>query len=99
MTHVERLQQIILELYGLDSEHVETVPITETFEGETIWHGIVDVFRLHGHPQAQHAYAWSYKDKDETIKHAAVLGVPPIDSPQKAVQAAVMADGKKQHGL
>lgn len=98
MTHVERLQQAIRDLHGLDSEHVESVPITETFQGKTVWQGTVDVFRVRGHPQATHAYAWSYKAENGELRHVAVIGVPPIDSPQKAVQAAVVAEGKRRSG-
>jgi len=61
-----------------------------------VWEGDVKVFRVRGHPQATHAYAWTREDDDGTLHHVAVLGVPPIDSPQKAVQAAVMAHIEKQ---
>jgi hypothetical protein len=96
MKHVERLRQAIRDLHGLNGEHIESVPITETFQGKTVWQGIVDVFRVRGHPQATHAYAWSYKTENGTIKHVAVLGVPPINSAQDAVKAAVMAYIEKQ---
>jgi len=96
MKHVERLQQAIRDLHGLDSEHVESVPIHEVFQGKTVWQGTVDVFRVRGHPQATHAYAWSYEAENGELRHVAVLGVPPIDTPQKAVQAAVVADGRKR---
>ena len=96
MKHVERLQQAIRDLHGLDSEYIESVPITETFQGKTVWQGTVDVFRVRGHPEATHAYAWSYKTENGEIRHVAVLGVPPINSPQNAVQAAVMAHIEKQ---
>ena len=55
-------------------------------------------FRVRGHPQAQHAYAWSYKTEGGELRHVAVLGVPPIDSAEKAVKAAVMAHIEKQSG-
>lgn len=96
MNDPKRLQQAIRDLHGLSSEHVESVPVHEAFDGKTVWQGDVEVFRVRGHPQAQHAYAWTYKDDDGTLQHVAVLGVPPIDSPQKAVQAAVMAHIEKQ---
>jgi hypothetical protein len=99
MKHVERLRQAIRDLHGLDSEHVESVPVQEIFQGKTVWQGTVDVFRVRGHPQAQLAYAWTYEDDDGTLHHVAVLGVPPVNSAQDAVKAAVMAyiekEGKK----
>lgn len=91
-----RLQQAIRDLHGLDAEHVESVNVLETFEGKTVWEGEVEVFRVRGHPQATHAYAWTYTDDDGKLHHVAVLGVPPVDSPQNAVRAAVVAHVKKQ---
>ena len=32
------------------------VPITETFEGKTVWDGVVHVFQIHGHPKASKAF-------------------------------------------
>jgi hypothetical protein len=90
------LQRAILALHGLDSEHVESVEIVETFEGKTVWEGDVEVFRVRGHPKATHAYAWTYDGDDGKPRHLAVLGVPPIDSARDAVKAAVMAHIKKQ---
>jgi hypothetical protein len=96
MNDPKRLQRAIRDLHGLDSEHVESVPVHEIFQGETVWEGEVEVFRVHGHPEAQRAYAWTYQDDDGTPHHVAVLGVPPINSAQDAVKAAVMAHIEKQ---
>lgn len=96
MKHVERLQQAIRDLHGLEGEHVESVAVTETFQGKTVWQGTVDVFRVRGHPRAHFAYAWSYEAENGELRHVAVLGVPPINSAQDAVRAAVMAHIEKQ---
>jgi hypothetical protein len=96
MTHVERLQQAIRDLHGLDSEHVESVPVHETFQGKTVWQGTVDVFRVRGHPQAERAYAWSYEAENGEIRHVVALGVPPINSADDAVKASVMAHIEKR---
>ena len=95
MNAIERLQQAIRDLHGLESDFVRIEPVHETFQGKTVWEGDVKVFRVRGHPQAHYAYAWTREDADGTKHHVAVLGVPPIDSPQKAVQAAVMAHIEK----
>lgn len=71
------------------------MPITETFQGKTVWQGTVDVFRVRGHPEATHAYAWSYKTENGAIRHLAVLGVAPIDSPREAVRAAIAAPARE----
>jgi hypothetical protein len=93
---IDRLRKTIRDLHALESIHVQSAPVDETFQGKPVWQGVVEVFSVSGHPQAKFAYAWSYiGDKGET-RYTAVLGVPPIDSPQKAVQAAVMAHIEKQ---
>jgi hypothetical protein len=61
MTYTEELRDVIRRLHGVDSTHVESVPIKETFQGKTVWEGIVEVFELHGHPKASKLYAWAYE--------------------------------------
>ena len=34
-------------------------------------------------------------DKDERERFVAVLEIPPVESPETAVRASIMADGKK----
>lgn len=52
MNDVARLQRAIKELHGVDSTHLRSEPVLETFRGETVWDGDVDVFALEGHPEA-----------------------------------------------
>ena len=35
------LQQAILKLHGAKAEHMESVPVTERFQGQTVWDGVV----------------------------------------------------------
>jgi hypothetical protein len=39
---------------------VETVPVIERFQGQTVWEGEVGVFDLSGHPKASRGDAWAY---------------------------------------
>jgi hypothetical protein len=96
MNDPRRLQQAIRDLHGLEAVHVGSVLVVETFDGKPVWEGDVEVFRVRGHSQAEHAYAWTYEDDDGKLHHVAVLGVPPVDSPQNAVKAAVVAHIKRQ---
>jgi hypothetical protein len=96
MTETERLQKAIRDLHGLESEYVKSVPVREILQGKTVWEGDVRVFRVRGHPQARHAYVWSYIGEAGETRYLAVLGVPPINSAQDAVKAAVMAHIEKQ---
>jgi len=97
MTEIERLQKAIRDLHGCNSKHVRSVPVHESFEGKTIWQGVVEVFELENHSQAKIAYAWSYKGDDGKLHYVAVLGVSPINSPNDAVKAYVVADYQKKH--
>lgn len=93
----EALQEAIRNLHGCGSRFVESVPVTETFNGETVWAGAVQVFDLIDHPTAQRAYAWSHAvDGSENRRFVVVLHAGPIDSPQKAVQAAITNEYRRE---
>ena len=53
MTYIEELRDVIRRLHGVESSHVESVPVKETFQGKTVWEGIVEVFELKDHPKAE----------------------------------------------
>lgn len=90
MDYLEELRDAIHRLHGLESEYVETVEVVEEFEGRTMWEGDVSVFKVSGHPQTDIAYAWRDHQHDKT-RYVAVLKLPPVESPQLAVRAAVVA--------
>lgn len=92
--YMQRLQMVIHHLHKLDSKHVESVPVEEVWQGKTIWQGVVEVFTVTGHPKAKHCYAWSHRTgkNDEGERMVAVLGIPPVDSPQSAVKVAIASE-------
>lgn len=93
MTYIEELRDVIKRLHGVESRHLESVPIKETFQGRTVWEGIVEVFELVGHPKAPKAYAWAYEtDNPKKPKHVTVLHLGPITSPLLAVRAAIVQE-------
>jgi hypothetical protein len=94
MKDILLLQKAIRETHGCGSKHVESVTVKEVFEGQIAWEGTVEVFYLVGHPESTWAYAWSYRDGDQN-KSVAVLGIPPVDSPQMAVKIAIASRGKR----
>lgn len=96
MTYLESLQEAIRKLHGCESVHVESVAIDERFQGKPVWQGTVEVFDLTGHPKAKRCYAWSHLDGkgDSERRFVAVLGIPPVDSPRRAVQAAIVSEAK-----
>ena len=73
---------------------MESVHVTETWQGETVWDGTVEVFDPIGHPTAQKAYAWAHETDEGKLRHVAVLHEPPVDSPSTAVRAAIIAQQK-----
>lgn len=87
--YIQELRGVIRHLHGVAATHVESVPVKETFQGKTVWEGIVEVFELHGHPKATHAYAWSHDADGSQRRHVAVLRIPPVVSPVTAVRAAI----------
>jgi len=92
---VRHLQKAIRDLHGVEGTHLRSEPVHETFQGETVWEGIVEVFALKGHPKAGLAYAWAHATDDGGRRYVAVLGVPPIKSAADAVRAAIAAEHRK----
>jgi hypothetical protein len=92
--HIEDLIDVIRELHGAEPTHRESVPIKETWNGQTIWEGIVEVFHLHGHPETDTVYAWSHDtdDPNSPKRHVTVLHVHPATSPLMAVRTAIARD-------
>jgi hypothetical protein len=85
MTSIEELKAIIQKLHGAEATHRESVSVKETFNGEPVWEGIVEVFDLIGHPRASTVYAW----KNDPTHHVTVLHLGPIKSAADAVRAAI----------
>jgi hypothetical protein len=94
MTNIEELQDVIHKLHGAEATHRESVPVTEVWQGKTIWDGVVEVFDLKGHPKTQRAYAWSHDtdDPQHPKRHVTVLHIPPAVTPLMAVRTAIAAE-------
>jgi hypothetical protein len=98
--YLDRLQVAIQQLHRCGAMHRETIPVHEQFEGKTVWQGDVEVFEINGHPVSKRCYAWSHRegdDDDEGERFVTVLEIPPVNSPQTAVQVSILNDlkGKK----
>ena len=89
---IEVLREAIRNLHGCDSTWIESVPEKETFEGQTVWEGIVQVFELHGHPTVTRCYAWSHETDEGKRRFVAVLHQGPVGSPVAAVRAAIVQE-------
>jgi len=87
------LREAIEKMHGGKATLAQSVPVRETFEGQTVWDGVVHVFDLEGHPKATRAYAWSSPIEGSTKRRFfAVLRIPPIVSSLDAVRAAIIAE-------
>ena len=90
------LQEAIRNLHGCESRWLESIPVKEVFEGATVWEGKVQVFELTGHPTATRCYAWSHATEGNARRFVAVLHQGPIDSPEKAVRAAIVQERRQR---
>ena len=97
LDYIQMLQEAIRKGHGCQSKHAGSVPIEEVFEGKTVWSGTVEVFEIIGHISARLCYAWGHaaRDTGNEVRIVTVLGVPPVDSPRKAVQVAILSDIKE----
>ena len=93
---IEELRGVIRRLHGVESKHIESVPVRETFQGRTVWEGIVEVFELYGHPKATRLYAWAHATDDpkKPKRHVTVLHVAPITSAVAAVRAVIVQESR-----
>jgi hypothetical protein len=92
--HIEELRSVIRRLHGVEAKHLASVPVTETFQGRTVWDGTVEVFTLRGHPKTSRLYAWAHDtdDPENPKRHVTVLHIPPVVSPVLAVRAAIIQE-------
>ncbi len=86
------LERAFLDLHGCTANHIGSMPVRETFEGQVVWEGVVQIFELEG-ATATTGYAWDHA-LDDTEEHrvVAVLHQGPVDSPQAAVRAAIASE-------
>jgi hypothetical protein len=93
----DELREAIESQHGGKATFVQAVPVREQFQGQTAWDGVVHVFHLEGHPDAERAYAWStlLDEKTGRRRFYAVLHAGPVKSPADAVRAAIVAEARR----
>src|SRR3954447_9369007 len=95
MTNAD-LASVIERMHGGTATLARSVPVKESFQGQTVWEGVVHVFDLAGHPTATRAYAWPFPAEGNEHRIAAVLNTDRINSPIEAVRAAIVAENRAQ---
>jgi hypothetical protein len=94
VTDIWKLQGVVQQLHDCEAVHISTIPVTEQFQGRTVWQGEVELFNLRGHPKAEYCYAWSYVDDSNVEQFSTVLKLPPVVSAETAVRADIIARAK-----
>ena len=91
---IERIKKAVETSEKCRAKHIQSLHVKERFNEETVWEGIAETFDLQEHPKAKRAYAWERwgepGDKREP-EYTVVLGIPPVNSANDAIKAAIMA--------
>ena len=92
----DQLKQAVESQHGGTATFAQSVPVHESFRGETAWNGAVQVYDLKDSPSgATRAYAWSSPiEGSDKRRFYAVLHLGGIRSPLDAVRAAIVAERK-----
>ena len=80
-------EKAILATHGARAQLRSRSVVRELFKGEIAWEGEVLVFELQDHLTATKCYAWSVDGRVTVVLHDG-----PIDSPEAAVRAAIVAE-------
>lgn len=86
------LQAVVEQQHGCGATFREVAHVVESHNGKTVWEGDVSVFDV-DHADAKTAYAWidPVPGSKTRVRYFAVLGKPPINTPNDAVRAALTA--------
>jgi hypothetical protein len=97
---VSGLLKAIRRMHGCEAIWVESVPVRETFEGETVFEDEVSVFVLIDCPKAARCYAWSRDTGSIKRRFYVALQLAPVLSAADAVRASIVvdADARKNVG-
>ena len=56
---IENIRKAVERAAECPAVHLDSVMVTEGFQKQIVWEGIVEVFALLGHAKAKRAYAWN----------------------------------------
>jgi len=85
--YIELLAKAIETKHRCKPVHLESVPVTEVANGQTIWTGMVQVFELTDHPTAKRCFAWIEVPTNFQRQFVMVLQKGLVISPETAVKA------------
>ena len=90
----DQLKQAVESQHGGIATLLQSVPLDETFFSDTVWKGVVHIFRLAGNPKATRVYAWSYQGDDGKRRFVTVLHAGSVTNPREAVRTAIVAEAR-----
>jgi hypothetical protein len=86
-SHLEALLATVQLKHRCKATHLESVPVKEEAEGQTVWTGWVEVFELADHEGAKRCYAWAGMPDEARHQFVTVLQKGLVISPESAVKA------------
>jgi len=84
---VAMIKEAIEVMHHCAAHHIGSEPVAE-LRDELADDGVVEIFQLVGHPNAKWCYAWIGQENG-------VLHLPPVDSPEAAVNSVLAGKAKK----
>ena len=90
---IDKIKTAVERTVGGPVTHEGSSPILESFRGETIWQGVVEIYKVNSAPPVL-AYGWAVEGKSGP-DYVAVKRVGPINSPLAAVRAWIVSQAKK----
>ena len=93
MSYLVQIQRAAEQSAGQPLLFEEHRPVTETFQGETVWDGVVSEFKSQDGEVT--VYAWAVEGEKGEPQFITALREPPIDSPLAAVRAWRVGQCKK----
>jgi hypothetical protein len=94
MNLAEDIKLAVERTAGFPVRHLHSSPVVETFNGKTVWEGMVEVYRVSSQPVST-AYGWAVDDGSGQPQFVTVLGTPPINGPLDAVRAWLVSLTRK----
>ena len=71
-----QLNEAVERMHGGTATLAQSVPVRETFEGKTVWEGVVHVFDLAGHLRATQAACAIPADRQDRLREPGRHALP-----------------------
>jgi hypothetical protein len=98
MNYIDSLREAIRVEHCCESEHAESVSVTEKSEDGILWKGRVEVFDLPDHDTVSQCFAWgrALTASGMEMRMVTMLSVSPVNTPSKAVQVHILSEARRR---